>query len=166
MYGLKQAALLAYKKLVKHLEPHGYRPVPHSLGLWTHDTRPTRFCLCVDDFGIKYFSKDDAMHLVDILKKSFKVSCDWEGRNYCGLTIDWKYDDNFVDISMPGYIDKVLHKFQHKKPDKPQYSPHTWTAPVYGKATQYAKDPDDTPLLDEKGKKNVQSVPNINAKCC
>ena len=76
MYGLKQAALLAYNKLVQHLAPHGYRPVPHSLGLWTHDTRPTSFCLCVDDFGIKYFTKDDANHLRDILKKSFKISTD------------------------------------------------------------------------------------------
>lgn len=68
MHGLKQAALLAYTKLVEHLAPHGYCPVPHSLGLWTHDTCPTRFCLCVDDFGIKYFSEGDEMHLIDILK--------------------------------------------------------------------------------------------------
>ena len=66
MYGLKQAALLAYNKLVQHLAPHGYRPVPHSRGLWTHDIRPTSFCLCVDDFGIKYFTKNDANHLLDI----------------------------------------------------------------------------------------------------
>ena len=139
MYGLKQAALLAYNKLVQHLAPHGYRPVPHSLGLWTHDTRPTSFCLCVDDFGIKYFTKNDANHLLDILKKSFKISTDWEGKNYCGLTIDWNYDDNYADISMPGYIDRVLHRFQHPKPPKPQYAPHTWTAPVYGQSTQYAR---------------------------
>ena len=72
MYGLKQAALLAHNKLVQHLAPHGYRPVPHSLGLWTHDTRPTSFCLCVDDFGIKYFTKNDANHLLDILKNLSK----------------------------------------------------------------------------------------------
>ena len=158
MYGLKQAALLAYNKLVQHLAPHGYRPVPHSLGLWTHDTRPTSFCLCVDDFGIKYFTKNDANHLLDILKKSFKISTDWEGKNYCGLTIDWNYDDNYADISMPGYIDRVLHRFQHPKPPKPQYAPHTWTAPVYGQSTQYAREPDQSPPLDSIGIKYVQSV--------
>ena len=68
------------------------------------------------------------------------------------VTLDWDYDDNYVDISMPGYIKKVLHKFQHKKPKKPQYAPHTWTAPVYGKQIQYAKDPDTSPLLDDAGK--------------
>ena len=59
---------------------------------------------------------------------------------------------------MPGYVEKVLHKFQHKKTAKPQYAPHTWTAPVYGKTTQYAKCPDDSPLLDEASKKYAQSV--------
>ena len=33
MYGLKQAAILAYKQLKKHLEPYGYEPVPTSLSL-------------------------------------------------------------------------------------------------------------------------------------
>lgn len=152
MYGLKQSALLEYNNLVYHLAPHGYHPVPHSLGLCTHETPPSRFCLCVYDFGIKYSNKNDVKHLIDILQKSFKVSCDWEGQHYCGLTIDGQYDDNYVDISMPGYIDKVLRKVQHKKPAKSQYAPHTWAAPTYGKSIQYAKDPDDSPLLDEHGK--------------
>ena len=80
MYGLKQAALLAYNKLVKHLKPFGYSPVPFSLSLWTHVSRPTKFCLCVDDFGVKYFSKADADHLLDSLKTAFQVTVDWEGK--------------------------------------------------------------------------------------
>ena len=69
MYGLKQAALLAYNKLVNHLAPFGYHPLPFSLGLWTHETRKTTFCLCVDDFGVKYFSLDDAEHLISALQE-------------------------------------------------------------------------------------------------
>jgi hypothetical protein len=57
MYGLKQAALLAYQHLVKQLAPYGYHPCPYTTGLWEHDTRRTTFCLCVGDFGVKYFSK-------------------------------------------------------------------------------------------------------------
>ena len=64
MYDLKQAAILAYKQLVKHLQPFGYAPVPHSLSLWTHETKPTEFCLCVYDFGVKYYSKEDVLHLI------------------------------------------------------------------------------------------------------
>jgi len=57
MYGLKQASILAFQHLVRQLTPHGYRPCLYTTGLWEHDTRPTKFCLCVDDFGIKYFCK-------------------------------------------------------------------------------------------------------------
>ena len=54
MYGLKQAAILAYTKLISILKPFGYHPIPHTVGMWQHKTRKTKFCLCVDDFGIKY----------------------------------------------------------------------------------------------------------------
>jgi hypothetical protein len=40
MYGLKQAAILAYKHLVNQMAPHGYHPCPYTTGLWMHDTRP------------------------------------------------------------------------------------------------------------------------------
>jgi len=108
MYGLKQAAWLAFEQLREHLEPHGYFPDPNNPGLWYHNTRRTRFCLCVDDFGIKYFSKDDAEHLINVLKKYYKVSIDWTGKNYCGFEITWNYEQKYVDIQMPGYIEKLL----------------------------------------------------------
>ena len=69
MDGLKQAAILAYKHLVNLLAPHGFRPCPNTTGLWKHDTQPTKFCLCVDDFGVKYFYDDDTNHLLDALKQ-------------------------------------------------------------------------------------------------
>jgi hypothetical protein len=68
MYGLKQAAILAYKHLVNQLAPHGYHPCPYTTDLWTHETRRTKCCLCIDDFGVKYFGKDDADHLLTSLR--------------------------------------------------------------------------------------------------
>ena len=53
MYGLKQAAILAYEQLKKVLLPYGYSPVVGTVGLWQHNTRPIKFCLCVDYFGIE-----------------------------------------------------------------------------------------------------------------
>ena len=53
LYGLKQAAVLGFDHLVENLKDFGYEPIPHA-----------KFCLCVDDFGVKHFSKDDAVHLV------------------------------------------------------------------------------------------------------
>ena len=32
------------------------------------------FCQCVDDFGVKYFSKDDADHYLDFLKNHYAMS--------------------------------------------------------------------------------------------
>ena len=87
MYGLKQAAILAYNKLVKHLKPYRYSPIPFSLSLWTHTSRPTSFCLCVDDFGVKYFSQEDADHLIKSLRAAFKVIVDWKVENYYGRTL-------------------------------------------------------------------------------
>lgn len=62
MYGLKQVAILAFdNNLVKNLSKNGYSPMPNTIGMWEHITRKTKFCLCVDDFGVKsYHSKEDA----------------------------------------------------------------------------------------------------------
>ena len=59
MYGLKQAACLAYDDLVLHLNKHGYFPDKVCQNIWLHKTRKTKFCLCVNDFGIKYFNEDN-----------------------------------------------------------------------------------------------------------
>lgn len=111
MYGLKQAAILAYDQLVKHLEKFGYKSIPHSLSLWTHRTRQTKFCLCVDDFDIKYYSKEDVEHLLQALKTLYQVIVDWTGKNYCGLSLDWNYDKGYVDMSMSKYLTDLLKFF-------------------------------------------------------
>jgi hypothetical protein len=44
------------------------------------------------------------------IKKNYSISSDWNGTAYCGLTLDWNYQDSTVDLSMPGYIKAALHK--------------------------------------------------------
>ena len=100
MYGLKQAAILAYRQLVQHLDSYCYVPVPFLLSLWTHKTLRTKFCLCVDDFGVKFYSKDDAENLINALKKGYPVTVDWDGKNYCGFTLDWQYGKGYANMSM------------------------------------------------------------------
>ena len=156
MYGLKQAALLAYRHLVNQLAPYGYHPCPYTTGLWNHETRPTKFCLCVDDFGVNYFSKADADHLLNSLRDNYKLSVDWNGSDYCGLSIKWNYAEKYVDISMPGYIEATLERLQHPKPARPQHAPHLWTQPAYGQKLQLAPI-DETPKLEKKGIHFVQS---------
>ena len=107
MYGLKQAAILAYNNLQRNLKPLSYTPVIGTVGIWKHETRLPTFCLCVDDFGIKYNIKQDAQHLLDAIGTNYKYTCDWTGSNYCGLTLEWNYESGYVDISMPGYVEKL-----------------------------------------------------------
>jgi len=104
MYGLPQSGILANKLLKKHLAAEGYFELPHTPGLFKHTSRPVQFSLVVDDFGIKYTGKDNLDHLISTIKKHYDISVDLEGSLYCGITLQWNYKKEFVDISMPGYV--------------------------------------------------------------
>ena len=98
--------------------------------------------LVVDDFGVKYMTKTDANHLMTTLwEVGYKVSEDWEGTQYCGLTIAWNYDQQTFMLSMPGYIECALQCFQHTVPMHAKHSPHAWNQPQYGTKVQYATEP-------------------------
>ena len=158
MYGLKQAARLAYDHLKAKLKTDGYSPDPFATNTWKHTTRPTNFCLCVDDFGIKYYTPEDAHHLLTTLQKHYDITVDWSGANYCGMTIKWDYVNGFADISMPGYVKKALKKLNHQPSKVPQYAPHQWVVPAYGNKQQYAPlEPPSEPLLPQETK-HIQSV--------
>ena len=154
MYGLKEAAILAYDQLKAHLAPFGYFPVSQTPGLWRHVDRRTTFTLAVDDFGIKFFSQTDANHLFDALVTKYALTKDWSGSSYLGFKIDWNYDAGYGDLSMPGYVHKALLTLRHPPPTRPQHSSHRWTAPVYGQKTQLAST-DLSPLLNKLGIKRV-----------
>ena len=86
IYGLKQAARLARDQLIQHMKPYGYAPDKHAPNIWTHTTRPTKFCLCVDDFGVKYFSEADAEHLIQVLQSAYDITIDKQGFIFAGCT--------------------------------------------------------------------------------
>ena len=158
MYGLKQAAILAYKQLKTNLATYGYYPIPHSVGMWKHITCKTLFCLSVDDFGIQYHSKADADHLIHALRQFYKITINWDGKDYCGLHLDWNYANHYVDISMPGYTHRLLDRLKHPKPPRPVDAPHKWRKPTYGK-TQQTSIPDDcSPLLTKHAALLLQST--------
>ena len=126
MYGLKQAAILAYEFLSKLLRQADYIPITGALGLWKHKTRPTVLCLCVDDFGVKYYSKNDLQHLHQAISQQYTCKIDEKGNNFLGFTLDWNYDKGYVDVSMPNYVKEALVKLQYKPKQVPQYSPHKY----------------------------------------
>jgi hypothetical protein len=149
MYGLPQAGLLANVLLAKRLTKHGYNPMPHTHGLWTHKWRPIKFSLVVDDFGVMYAGREHAEHLKAALEENCEISTDWEGALYCGIKLTWDYSDRTVDLSMPGYITTVLHRFQHPRPARPQHAPYKMQPINYGAKMQFGTPADtSTPLTD------------------
>jgi hypothetical protein len=158
MYGLPQAGILANNRLQEHLQEHGYTQTPHTPGLFRHETRPVMFSLIVDDFGVQYKGREHAEHLITTLQLLYKITIDWSGTKYCGLTLDWNYVERVVLMSMPGYVEKALVRFQSTPPKRPQHSPHAWSAPTYGAATQYALPDDDSAPLDAAGTTRLQEI--------
>jgi len=130
MYGLEEAAIIAYDHRKDHLAIYGYIPFENSPGMWHHTTQPLTFTLAVNDFGIKYFSKQDANHLLSALQDKYSITNDWSGDSYLGLNINWQYDKGYMQISMPDYMSKALANFKHPPPHLTQHAPHAWTAPV------------------------------------
>ena len=79
----------------------------------------------MDDFGIKYEGKTHLDHLIVAIRKAgYGVKVDKTGLLYCGITLRWNYEQRYVDISMPGYVKKMLARFKHEEPNTPQYSPY------------------------------------------
>jgi hypothetical protein len=139
MYGLPQAGLLAQNRLVQHLAAHGYHQTTATC-LFRHDSNGTDFSLVVDDFGVKYTTEIGAQHLIDTLQILYTITIDWTGSKYLGFTIEFNHEQQYVDISMPGYIDKVLQRFTPLQTGGAA-SPAIYTPPSYG-------NPDLRPSLD------------------
>ena len=157
MPGLKQAGRIANDRLVKHLDKYGYRPCHVTPALWKHESNGVTFALVVDDFGVKYVGQENFDHLVNALKDLYTITVDPDGKSFLGLTLTWDYTNGRVNISMPGYIKKVLTRFQHISRTRAQHSPHEWRIPKYGQKTQYAED-DDSPPAPITIKKHIQQV--------
>jgi hypothetical protein len=158
MYGLPQAGIIAQELLADRLKNHGYTESKTTPGLWKHNSRLIAFSLVVDDFGVKYVDKENAQHLLRMIQKYYKCSCDWESERYHGLTIKWDYEGCKVHLLMPTYVLRALKHFQHPPPQTWQDQPHPHMKKKYGAKEQFAKPLDNTPTLDKAGKKFIQEV--------
>ena len=89
MYGLPQSGLLANKLLENRINKRGYQQSKLVTRLWKHNWRPIQFTLVVDDFGVKYVGEKHALHLKQTLEENHKVTIEWDGTKYIGITLDW-----------------------------------------------------------------------------
>ena len=144
------------------LAPSGYYEVPHTPGLWKHISRHVEFTLVVENFGVKYVGEENIQHLIQSLKKDYTILEDWTDGLYFGITLKWDYEKRIVDVSMPGYIKKVLQQYKHDMSRRPQQSPYPVAQIRYGKAAQDPI-PEDTmrEAFDEEILKVQQAVGSI-----
>ena len=115
----------------------------------------------MDDFGIKYERDEDAQHLIDSLTPHYKITINQDGTRFIGLTFSWDYTKREVDVSMPGYVDKALIRFNHQRPSKPQHQPHPHLPIVYGAKQQTSQPEDTSPKLNKEQTKFVQEVTGV-----
>jgi hypothetical protein len=157
MYGLPQSGKLANDELTHHLIKHGYYQARHTPGLFLHETRSTQFSLIVDDFGVLYTNKNDAQHLIDTLQAKYEITIDWKGEKFLGIDLQWDYEERTVTLSMPGYCERAIARFQHSPANQHESAPSPWQPPTYGKNEQ---DIEEEPLEppDESDIKRLQQV--------
>ena len=77
-------------------------------GFWKHETKPIYFILCDDDFAIKFTRESGTKHLIEVLRKDYTITVNWEATKYIGLTIKWDYDKGRVHIYMLSYVEKTM----------------------------------------------------------
>jgi hypothetical protein len=112
----------------------------------------------VDNFGVKYVGVEHAEHLLGVLQSKYKVTHNWNGDKFLGIKLKWDYLNGTVDLSMPGYIERALQRFQHSNPIKPEHSPHCYIEPQYGAPVQYTEPTDESKPFNKAETKLLQEI--------
>jgi hypothetical protein len=158
VWGLPQACILANKLLRKCLLPHGYYKCANTPSLWKHETRPISFMLVGNNFGIKYVRKEHVDHLIWCIKQKYELTEDWTGNLYCGIKLNWDYNARTLDISMLGYIKKLLLQYKHRMPSKLQHCPYAPNPKQYRAKAQAPLPIDISPKLSPDKIKEIQHI--------
>jgi hypothetical protein len=110
----------------------------------------------VDNFGVKYVGKEHIDHLIKCIKTKYILTKDWAGDLDYGIKLNWDYTACTLNVSMPGYIKKLLQKYKHCIPSKPQCCPYSPATKQYGKQVQASIPIDVSPKLSPD---SVQQYP-------
>ena len=94
----------------------------HTPGLWRNFFCPVQFTLVVDNFGVKFVGVEQLRHLVESLKKFYKIVLNPTRSKYRGITLEWDYKNRTVDLSLPSYVPTKLKDFDHSNPSRPQHA--------------------------------------------
>ena len=132
------------------MAPFGYHPVQHTPVIWVHDSIKTIFSLVVENFCVKYFSIEDADHFFKAFGYKYLITVDMAETVYIGIKLEWEYVHINVTLSIPSYVRKALHRFQHIVIGGKEYSPHTYAPIQYIQKVQYADPLNAAEYLSDK----------------
>ena len=109
MQGIQEAVTLLNEQLRRHLATYGNKTKQHDACLQKSESNRMIFALLVDDFGVKYFTKISADHLINVLKvKDEGLEVNQKGEKLCCMRINWHYKKRTFNISMPDYATMLL----------------------------------------------------------
>jgi len=158
LYGLRQAGRVAQDRLIKHLAANGYHQCQNTPCLFKHEKLPVTFSLVVDDFGIKYKGRDNAMHLLETLQQIYRITADWKGERFIGMTINHDKVNRTLSVSMPNYVQKALIRFTATNIQSAR-SPAIYIPPIYGSRKQQQAVLDSTGTIScPQRKKRIQQI--------
>ena len=161
-YGLTQSGKLAKYLLHIRLKKSGYFEAATTPGIRRHTWYPIQFFLIFYDFGIGYVGENHTQNLRQVLQEYYEISEDWKEFVFSGIELEWNYaakhNDRTCRLKIKGYIERVLLRFDHKIPNKPQISPYKHREIHYGAKVQVAPEEVDSPSVDAKGIKRVQAI--------
>ena len=61
--------------------------------------------------------------LLKLMSQWYVMKMDWGGTSFRDITLKWNYDgERWLELSLPGYIEKILARFCHPQPKRPQDS--------------------------------------------
>ena len=83
---------------------------------------------------------------------------DWGGDLFCAINLGWDYKQRTVDLIILGYVEKLIHKYQHTTPRILEHHPHQHNPPKYGKKIQYVESADDTPPFKKDEIKKLMEI--------
>jgi hypothetical protein len=137
LYGMPQASMIAHREITSLLALHGYHLSKTTPCLYTHVTNGVSFVLWVDDFLIKYKTRDQASidHLLATLRLKYDITVDLHGSSYVGMTIHRNRRLSTLDISMPHYISNMAKELNLT------LRPHPPKSPIISATTTYTSQP-------------------------
>jgi len=138
MYGLKQAGLLANDRIVTLFDKHGYKQSKYIPQLFFSEDKSTAFCLVVDDLLIKA-NEANRDKLYECLRTQYEIVTDNTGSKYLNIDIRRDKTNKLVGLSMRGYLDRLIARFDHWAGTRTANSPGIYQPPSYGIKTQYAE---------------------------